>query len=182
MEEQQPLVSQVAHLRINNNSDEGSSIENEALSSHETNYMRRSGGATVWSTSLNMAKMCMGTGTLALPFAAEKGGLLFNAGGLFLIGLWNYYSAFCLLRCLEYFPHIDEAEKGKGVHYGSMNSSCCGTKQQHEHDQMIEPPPPGTTAYGVVAWYASGHKGKQPFRYSQSTMVFFISKRHFIFL
>eukprot|EP00986_Skeletonema_menzelii_P008693 scaffold3767_cov116-Skeletonema_menzelii.AAC.18 len=35
-------------------------------------------GSSVIQTALNMTKMCMGTGTLALPFAAEKGGLIFN--------------------------------------------------------------------------------------------------------
>lgn len=62
------------------------------------------GRATVFQTSLNITKICMGTGTLALPFASEVGGLLFNAIGLFAIGAWNYYSANCLLRCLEYLP------------------------------------------------------------------------------
>jgi amino acid permease len=52
--------------------------------------------ATVFQTSLNITKICMGTGTLALPYASQVGGLVFNALGLLLIGLWNYYSANCL--------------------------------------------------------------------------------------
>ena len=63
--------------------------------------------ATVFQTSLNVTKICMGTGTLALPFASQVGGLLSNAIGLFVIGAWNYYSADCLLRCLEYLPEVD---------------------------------------------------------------------------
>ena len=63
------------------------------------------GGATVLQTSLNVAKICTGTGTLALPYASEKGGLLFNALGLFAVGAWNYYSANCLLRCAELIEH-----------------------------------------------------------------------------
>ena len=63
--------------------------------------------ASVFQTSLNVTKICMGTGTLALPFASQVGGLLSNAIGLFVIGAWNYYSADCLLRCLEYLPEVD---------------------------------------------------------------------------
>ncbi|KAL3816074.1 hypothetical protein ACHAXA_009712 [Cyclostephanos tholiformis] len=33
----------------------------------------------------------MGTGTLALPYASERGGLAFNAFGLFAIGAWDYH-------------------------------------------------------------------------------------------
>lgn len=65
-------------------------------------------GATVYQTSLNVTKICMGTGTLALPYASEVGGLLFNALGLLVICGWNYYSANCLLRCLEYLPNVED--------------------------------------------------------------------------
>jgi amino acid permease len=57
---------------------------------------------------LNVTKICMGTGTLALPFASTVGELLFNAIGPFVIGAWNYYSADCLLRCLEYLPEVGD--------------------------------------------------------------------------
>jgi hypothetical protein len=65
-------------------------------------------GATVYQTSLNVTKICMGTGTLALPYASEVGGLVFNALGLLVICGWNYYSANCLLRCLEYLPNVED--------------------------------------------------------------------------
>lgn len=144
--------------------------------------------ATVFQTSLNVTKICMGTGTLALPFASEVGGLLFNAIGLFVIGAWNYYSADCLLRCLEYLPEVDGVVDGGGrrgredlndelgaiLHCGNgpmPQVECLGygtndppveetsaTRRRQHHDRM-PPPPPGTTAYGRVAWYASGPKG-----------------------
>lgn len=102
--------------------------QNEAGQCHQRN------GATVFQTSLNIAKLCMGTGTLALPFAAQKGGLVFNVLGLGVIVVWNYYSACCLLRCLEYIPDNVDA----------IRSSC---------------PPSGTTTYGVIAWHAFGKAG-----------------------
>ena len=108
----------------------------------------------------------MGTGTLALPFAAEKGGLLFNAIGLFLIGLWNYYSANCLLRCLEYLPHIDtvvDRSSHNNLDQMEQQQSEYGTSESNGTKSKISampPPPEGTTTYGAVAWYASGPKGK----------------------
>lgn len=66
------------------------------------------GGGTVFQTSLNIAKTCMGTGTLALPYAACQGGLLFSLIGLGLISLWNLYSIDRLLKCLELVPPVDD--------------------------------------------------------------------------
>jgi len=59
------------------------------------------GKGTVAQTSLNVAKTCMGTGTLALPYAACRGGLAFNLIGLGLVALWNLYSVDRLLKCSE---------------------------------------------------------------------------------
>lgn len=140
-------------------------------------------GATILQTSVNVAKMCMGTGTLALPFAAQKGGLIFNVVGLFLIGLWNYYSANCLLRCLEYAPQIEEvADDSVGIR-GSFSVSMIEDVRASLRSSMVKggsrygsvankgrggggstkstgpPPPEGTTTYGSVAWYAMGRKG-----------------------
>ncbi len=64
---------------------------------------------TVFQTSLNVTKICMGTITLELLFESKVGGLLvFNVIVLFVIGVWNYYSANCLLRCLEYLPEVND--------------------------------------------------------------------------
>ena len=144
--ERMPLVQkQDAHFEIvyqtsnvpftNECVDEFNDIDmrpNEARKSHERN------GATVFQTSLNIAKLCMGTGTLALPFAAQKGGLVLNMLGLAAIAIWNYYSADCLLRCLEYIPDSPDP----------MNELAGSSG-----------PPSGTTAYGVVAWHAFGKAG-----------------------
>ena len=136
--------------------------------SPNNNASHKPKGATVVQTSLNIAKLCMGTGTLALPFAAQKGGLLFNGIGLGLIGLWNYLSANCLLRCLEYVPsEVGGCKGGGGCNGGSSGRTTVeeyGAAEQHtatatEDGMTIQRPPEGTTTYGVVAWYALGQKG-----------------------
>lgn len=154
-------------------------------------------GASIFQTALNIAKLCMGTGTLALPFASQKGGLVFNVVGLGLIGLWNYYSACCLLRCLELLPvelrdadscdrsgnhcegvakcvKIDDGSERKNIDsYGALDrndennfeiektdiNEQYAPNQKSKKHPIIRPPPEGTTAYGMVAWYASGPKG-----------------------
>jgi amino acid permease len=50
----------------------------------------------------------MGTGTLALPFAACQAGMICNALGMALVTVWNIYAVDRLLRCFEY---IQEEEK-----------------------------------------------------------------------
>ena len=191
--DEQPLMSrpQQGHLQICNESDEGTLSIDESFRTplsaadspevddaveaapllDEVSREERSEaeGATVFQTSLNVAKMCCGTGTLALPFAAEKGGILFNLIGLFFIGLWNYYSANCLLRCLEYLPDgahskddvglEGERSNGRQPAYGTVDS------EKEPTTNLIRPPPDGTTTYGRVAWYASGPKGRCHFVY-----------------
>jgi amino acid permease len=71
------------------------------------------GDASALRTSLNVAKFCMGTGTLALPFASEKGGLAFNALGLFLIAAWDYRMSLLLLGCHDLLPLAEEEEEGE---------------------------------------------------------------------
>jgi len=115
-----------------------------------------------------MAKICMGSGTLALPYAATVGGLLFNIIGLCLIGLWNYYSSNCLLRCLDYLPtdynddinqtdNKDNANNGQSTAYGATTESKIDSTINGEN-KYIKHPPPGTTTYGQVAWYACGRR------------------------
>jgi hypothetical protein len=130
-------------------------------------------GATVFQTSLNIAKLCMGTGTLALPFAAQKGGLVFNMFGLGAIVVWNYYSADCLLRCLHYLPqeNIDQAthrceddrllmkQQGQTRNfYGATEEKDIIQTDVVSYANKLDPPE-GTTTYGIVAWHAFGKPG-----------------------
>ena len=160
--------------------DENISLLGNSENNNNTPHKKNMNKASVFQTSINMAKMCMGTGTLALPFAATKGGLIFNMIGLFMIGLWNYYSANCLLRCLAYLPpqisgvvNVDgststDVQKLQNYTKNDIIEQCQSTteygaieSESHEcrHAELTSPPPAGTTTYGKVAWYAAGTKG-----------------------
>ena len=61
------------------------SNEGDMLLNPKTDDKHDSGRtATVFQTSVNITKLCMGTGTLALPYASQVGGLVFM--------LWDCYS------------------------------------------------------------------------------------------
>ena len=62
------------------------------------------GDATVLQTCINMAKTCMGTGCLVLPFAARQGGWFLHTFGLLAIAAWNIYTVQRLCLCLDYLP------------------------------------------------------------------------------
>jgi hypothetical protein len=196
------MLLMIPHSRLKLPDDIDDDIDDSICDKNDDDGVGRK--ATIFQTSLNVTKICMGTGTLALPFASEVGGLLFNAIGLFVIGAWNYYSADCLLRCLEYLPEVDDVVdevavvgggggRGREDLYGEFGGGdgiavpilyggnglkprveslgygtndpveeTSATRRRRHHDRM-PPPPQGTTAYGRVAWYASGPKGTMGF-------------------
>lgn len=119
---------------------------------------RRHEGSSVIQTALNMTKLCMGTGTLALPFASEKGGLILNIIGLALIAAWNYYCANCVLRCRDCLP--PKIKRG-GSDSDIERQRVYGSIEGHERLQRDNrtPPPEGTSPYSEVAWYAAGNVG-----------------------
>ncbi|EJK50232.1 hypothetical protein THAOC_30823, partial [Thalassiosira oceanica] len=113
----------------------------------------RSAGASAVQTSINISKMCAGTGTLALPFAAEQGGLAFHLIGLFLIAAWDYKGSEYLLRSHTLIQATNNDQmlaEWKEPGYG--NTSGSDLNKGHL-------PPDGTTMYGTVAWYAAGPTG-----------------------
>ena len=129
--------------------------------------------------SLNIAKMCMGTGTLALPYGASEGGLLFNVIGLIIIGLWNLYSMDRLISCLDYISSENDdgsnlpkfpTSNGKKSHrktssyrrrlYKRMDSNRIVIDEEMVKDDTPESEPPKNTAtFGKVAWYVFGTPG-----------------------
>ena len=156
--ERSPLLrNQDEHFEIAYQTSDISRAEDASSSG----IIRSSGekGATVFETALNIAKLCMGTGTLALPYAAQEGGLIFNMVGLGVIVVWNYYCANCLLKCLDYLPSkvacVRNDRYNNTVNTQEVTSHRYGcTEESNDED-----PPSGTTTYGVIAWYALGKKG-----------------------
>jgi len=57
------------------------------------------GGATYVGAAINLAKLCIGTGILALPFATLKGGLLMTPVGIFFIAGWNWLGCRQMIEC-----------------------------------------------------------------------------------
>jgi amino acid permease len=62
---------------------------NISLSPSVANYTAMKDGSSLFWAVVNFTKLCIGSGVLALPFAAGKGGLFFTPIGLFFIGCWN---------------------------------------------------------------------------------------------
>jgi amino acid permease len=56
--------------------------------------------ASVEESVVNIVKICIGTGMLALPYAVGESGVVAGAAGLALIGLWNLHASrrLCGLR------------------------------------------------------------------------------------
>jgi len=107
---------------------DSTAMDEQSYNEHRSPH---AGHATFIENVLNQAKTCMGTGTLALPFAARQGGLVLHFFGLLGIAGWNIYSTDRLLRSHVLLPN---------------NSSR-------------PPPPEGTSELGKVAFYAMGKRG-----------------------
>lgn len=93
---------------------------------HSAHSEPHHGTGTVLETALNSAKTCLGTGTLALPYAASQGGYLFNVLGLILISLWNLFNVNRLIHCEELVREL----------YGDWSQhhqqNCQGRRARHE--------------------------------------------------
>eukprot|EP00985_Skeletonema_marinoi_P028526 scaffold25169_cov122-Skeletonema_marinoi.AAC.4 len=164
--EQQPLVKLELDRRAQGEDETSCTGEKESCNAESDdgsaiNQNNKCHGSSVVQTALNITKMCMGTGTLALPFAAEKGGLIFNVVGLALIAVWNYYCANCVLRCWDCLhPRIKRGDLESDVERSSARQpQDYGSAEDQEKLQQLDnrkPPPVGTTSYASVAWYAAG--------------------------
>lgn len=137
--------------------------------------------ASVYQTALNIAKTCMGTGTLALPFAASQGGLVLNTVGIGLVAIWNHYSVDRLVKCLDLLPdenaernapsfkrHRRTASQMRRLFRGLRSKRVViegrGTEDEgDEEDRTTNSvvPPEGTATFGKVAWHALGPTGLQ---------------------
>jgi amino acid permease len=148
--------------------------ESEPADTHTTYLSAPRGSATLVETILNLAKTCMGTGCLALPFAAQQGGLLLFIFGTYGIAAWNCYAVQRLCQSKEHvgvfsskrpFPvslsatitHENEsdAESINNDHGAMTPSSTEGALSI----QPVAHPPPGTATLGKVGWYALGPMG-----------------------
>mmetsp|Transcript_2876 Transcript_2876/g.4376 ORF Transcript_2876/g.4376 Transcript_2876/m.4376 type:complete len:499 (+) Transcript_2876:60-1556(+) len=82
-------------------------------------------GNSVFWAAVNLSKLSIGNGILALPYAAYKGGLLFSPMGIICIAVWNVMSCFLMISCKR---HCEGTHYPKGVSssYSRIAYSACG--------------------------------------------------------
>lgn len=125
------------------------------------------GAKTSFNQSVfNIAKMCMGSGTLGLPFGASQGGILFNVIGLFFITTYNIYSVERLIKSFGYIQQykvrsflsndVERNRSNQGINATVQNTAGDGIDQPIVNHQD-EPLSSGT--FGKLAWYAFGSIG-----------------------
>lgn len=56
-------------------------------------------GSSAFEAAINLSKLCIGSGILALPFAAERGGVLTMPFLIALVGLWNVGACQLMISC-----------------------------------------------------------------------------------
>lgn len=94
-----------------------------------------------------MLKMCLGSGSLAIPYAADEGGLIFHIIGSGFITFWNIYA---VNRMVESLNLIHEQE------------NCVDASQIEEKNHSSTIPisgPEHTSTLGRVVWHAFGPSG-----------------------
>jgi amino acid permease len=139
--------------------------EEDGETSLLSSSQRSSGSATVQQTVVNLAKACMGTGCLALPFAVQQGGLLLFIFGTYGIAAWNCYA---VQRLCQSSHRIHPVSPVSSPVKHPLPASATRATQDHDSNVEDDPlpvslhpvtPPPGTATLGKVAWYALGPVG-----------------------
>jgi amino acid permease len=123
-----------------------SSTNDEDEMIEPVNVSQGQGSASASQTMTNLAKACMGTGILALPFAAREGGFLLYTFGLVAIALWNVYASKKYCDCFDLIFGPKDHD-GENKSFASINVTS------------RPPPPRGTATLGKVAWYTVGPSG-----------------------
>jgi amino acid permease len=122
--------------------------------------------ASVFQTILNLMKSCMGTGSFALAYACQQGGIVVFLVGLVGVTAWNVYSVQRLCQCLKYIPSDDTTKQSPEPSPRRETPDETTASTTLEEGYRIRTttttitttgaPPEGTTTLGVVAWYAFG--------------------------
>eukprot|EP00588_Corethron_pennatum_P010442 CAMPEP_0194267432 /NCGR_PEP_ID=MMETSP0169-20130528/1932_1 /TAXON_ID=218684 /ORGANISM="Corethron pennatum, Strain L29A3" /LENGTH=503 /DNA_ID=CAMNT_0039008263 /DNA_START=279 /DNA_END=1790 /DNA_ORIENTATION=- len=102
------------------------------------------GSANFSETVINVMKVCLGTGILALPYAFEAGGFIFGPIAMFAIGCWNVYGVYRLIGCLRLIDDIEKSPQNSDSFRDEASS-----------------PPSGCSTFSYVTWKATGPLGYQ---------------------
>jgi len=120
---------------------------NQHHDEHQHEHHYHHGSASVVDTIINEAKTCMGTGCLALPYAARVGGIMLHVSGLVAIGLWNIYAVDRLCQCLTLLPKEaqqgeqqgGEEEEGKAKHLHQQDLLEMSPSHNSRYEQEQQP-------------------------------------------
>lgn len=131
--ETSPLVNRLEKYGASN----AVSIDDSSCSSNSHQHVHHEAKSSLSQTVLNIIKMCVGTGVLAIPFAATEGGILFSIIGLGLVTVWNIYS-------------VDRMIESKAIiQRYTLSLDGIGNDSPNEN----------TNELGLVTWYAFGDRG-----------------------
>lgn len=115
------------------------------------------GNASVMQTALNVAKTCMGTGTLALPYAASQGGYICSTLGFILMARWNLYCVDRMLQCNHLLQTINRLQQiGKPL---KSTQSASDEEQDESSSEERSYLNSRTSTFGKVIWTAIGSVG-----------------------
>mmetsp|Transcript_14921 Transcript_14921/g.28492 ORF Transcript_14921/g.28492 Transcript_14921/m.28492 type:complete len:440 (-) Transcript_14921:107-1426(-) len=117
----------------------------------------KKGQATVVETILNLCKTCCGTGCLALPYAAQSGGVLVFGIGLLFLGLWNLYAVERLVRCRAYL--VEAVRVGEEEQEEESQRRVPATVEMESKPRRMKFPKESTSTLGKVAFFAFGPAG-----------------------
>jgi amino acid permease len=138
------------------------SVSSITISNQQQQHHIR-GNASVTQTVINLTKTCMGTGCLALPFAAQQSGIGFFIIGTFGVALWNVYAVQRLCHCWEVVQqrHVDgyEEEEDDDLDDHNQAQPSSSSSFSNHTKPVIVLPPEGTSILGQVTWYAFGNEG-----------------------
>jgi len=123
------------------------------------------GTASILDTVMNIVKTCMGTGILALPYAANQVGCWIHWFGLIGIALWCTVCVERLLSCLEWIKILVLLKTRIKEKHRVLGSSV---------DNEVAVPPNGCSGIGEVAFYAFGPKGLEILNYTFALLLFMI--------
>ena len=114
-------------------------IRSEDLDSTEKNgATTESSKSTVMEATVNLTKLCIGSGILALPFAVEKGGLILSPIFLALIAWWNFVSCEQMMACKQYVKiHSIVIPSDIASTYSRIAYCGCGKWGVHVTDACI---------------------------------------------
>lgn len=82
-------------------------------------------GSNLFWTVINLTKLCIGSGVLALPYAASIGGLLFAPLGLIIIAVWNGVTSLMMIESRDYC-RTHSYPKGVFSTFSKVAYSGCG--------------------------------------------------------